>query len=298
MTEIYHDRPLRFTIPSRHARGRTVRLEHVLDEILAPHDYPTPIKHLVAEAATLAALIGSMLKQSEGQLTMQAQTQGGIIELLVADYKDGEVRSYARYDKERLADQGPNPTLDALFGKGYLAITFDRAPMHGDDGNRYQGIVELTGNSLTEACQNYFFQSEQVPTLIKVAISSDSNSCRTGGFLVQHLAEGEEGRERLHVKLDHPEWEHVSVLASTLTHGELLDRELSMEDLIWRLFHEEDEVLIEQAARLSKGCRCSVEHYTQVLSRFDEAEKAEMRDENGDILVDCAFCARQFAIAQ
>ncbi|WP_164118937.1 Hsp33 family molecular chaperone HslO [Sphingorhabdus sp. Alg239-R122] len=296
MTEIYHDRPLRFTIPSRNARGRTVRLDSVLNDIIAPHDYPVAVKHLVAEAATLAALIGSMLKQSEGQLTMQAQTQGGIIELLVADYKDGEVRSYARYDRDRLAEQGKNPSLGALFGKGYLAITFDRTPMHGDDGQRYQGIVELAGNSLTEACQNYFFQSEQVPTLIKVAISSDENGCRTGGFLVQHLAEGEVGRERLHAKLDHPEWEHVSILAETLNHAELLDRALSMEDLIWRLFHEEDEVLIEQAVPLSKGCRCSVEHYRKVLSRFGEAEKAEMRDENGDILVDCAFCARQFAI--
>ncbi len=297
MTEIYQDRPLRFTIPARHARGRVVRLDTVLNEILEPHDYPVAVKHLVAEAATLAALIGSMLKQAEGQLTMQAQTQDGIIDLLVADYKGGEVRSYARYDSEKLAAQGPNPSLTALFGKGYLAITFDRAPMHGDEGQRYQGIVPLEGNSLAEACQNYFFQSEQVPTLIKVAISSDENGCRTGGFLVQHLAQGEEGRERLHVKLDHPEWEHVTALAETLSHAELLDESLSMEDLVWRLFHEEDEILIEQAAHLRKGCRCSVDHYRQVLSRFGPEEKAEMRDENGDILVDCAFCARQFAIA-
>ena len=298
MTEIYQDRPLRFTIPARHARGRVVRLDSVLNDILEPHNYPVAVKHLVAEAATLAALIGSMLKQTEGQLTMQAQTQGGVIDLLVADYKDGEVRSYARYDADKLAAQGPNPSLFALFGKGYLAITFDRAPMHGADGQRYQGIVPLEGNSLAEACQNYFFQSEQVPTLIKVAISSDENGCRTGGFLIQHLAEGEEGRERLHVKLDHPEWEHVSILADTLSHAELLDGKLSMEDLLWRLFHEEDEILTEQAVHLSKGCRCSIEHYQKVLSRFGETEKAEMRDENGDILVDCAFCARQFAISE
>jgi len=298
MTEIYQDRPLRFTIPARHARGRVVRLDSVLNDILEPHNYPVAVKHLVAEAATLAALIGSMLKQTEGQLTMQAQTQGGVIDLLVADYKDGEVRSYARYDADKLAAQGPNPSLFALFGKGYLAITFDRAPMHGDDGQRYQGIVPLEGNSLAEACQNYFFQSEQVPTLIKVAISSDEDGCRTGGFLIQHLAEGEEGRERLHVKLDHPEWEHVSILSETLSHAELLDDNLSMEDLLWRLFHEEDEILTEQAVHLSKGCRCSKEHYQQVLSRFGETEKADMRDANGDILVDCAFCSKQFAISE
>ena len=297
MTEIYQDCPLRFTIPGRHARGRVVRLGGVLDAILGAHDYPVAVKHLVAEAATLAALIGSMLKDAEGQLTMQAQTQDGIIDLLVADYRDGEVRSYARFDAEKLAAHGPNPPLVALFGKGYLAITFDRAPANGDDGQRYQGIVPLEGHSLAEACQNYFYQSEQVPTLIKVAIESDGNGCRSGGFLVQHLAEGEEGRERLHVKLDHPEWEHVQALADTLGHSELLDRGLSMEDIVWRLFHDEAQVRVEPGTSLRKGCRCSAAHYRDVLGRFGEAQLADMRDDNGDILVDCAFCARQFAIS-
>ena len=297
MTETYQDCPLRFTIADRHARGRVVRMDGVLGDILGAHDYPVAVRHLVAEAATLAALIGSMLKDAQGQLTMQAHTQDGIVDLLVADYRDGEVRSYARYDADRLAAQEPNLAPFALFGKGYLTITFDRAPANGDDGQRYQGIVPLEGHSLAEACQNYFYQSEQVPTLIKVAISSDENGCRSGGFLIQHLAEGEEGRARLHVKLDHPEWEHVQALADTLGHAELLDETLSMEDIVWRLFHDEEQVRVEPGTALTKGCRCSAAHYRAILGRFGETEKAEMRDENGDILVDCAFCARQFAIS-
>lgn len=120
---------------------------------------------------------------------------------------------------------------------------------------------------------------------------------RAAGMLVQHLADGEEGRERLHVRLDHPEWEHVAVMAGSLRHDELLDPELSLEAIVWRLFHEEEEVRVARGAAIERGCRCTAEHYRSVLTRFPEAERAEMRDEEGMIVVDCAFCSRQFPIA-
>ncbi|WP_095012185.1 Hsp33 family molecular chaperone HslO [Tsuneonella mangrovi] len=291
--ETYSGRVLGFTIPSRNARGRVVRLDCVLQEILAAHDYPPAITHLLAEALVVAALVGGLLDKGSGQVTMQAQTEGGIVRLLVCDYRDGDLRGYVDFDAERLASLGANPSLYALFGKGYLAITFD---MDGDKG-RYQGIVPLEGESLAEACQTYFSQSEQVPTLIRVAVRSSGGETTAAGLLVQHLPDGEEGRERLHVRHDHPEWEHVAVMAGSIRHDELLDPALSMEALAWRLFHEEDEVRVKPGAEISRGCRCSVEHYEEVLARFPEEERAEMRNDDGMIVVDCAFCSRAFPIA-
>ena len=286
------DRLLSFTIPARNARGRIVRLGPVLETILAAHEYPPPIKHLLAEALVITALIGGLFKDEDGQLTLQAQTRGGIIGLLVCDYRGGELRGYVRHDAERLAALGANPSLFALFGQGYLAMTFDLASAN----QRYQGIVPLEGNSLAEACQAYFVQSEQVPTLMRVAVRSDGSGCVAGGLLAQHLAEGEEGRERLHVRLDHPEWEHVAVLAGSTKHDELVDPELSLEALIWRLFHEEPEVRVEPGPKLSRGCRCSIDHYRSVIAQFPESERAEMRDDAGLIVVDCAFCSKLFEI--
>ena len=78
--------------------------------------------------------------------------------------------------------------------------------------------------------------------------------------------------------------------------AELVDPGLSLDALVWRLFHEEREVRFEQGARLSRGCRCTIDHYEAVLARFPEEDRAEMRNEKGEILVDCAFCSRQFAI--
>jgi molecular chaperone Hsp33 len=287
------DRVLAFAVPARNARGRLVRLGPVLDEILSAHDYPTAIRHLLAEALVLTALMGSLLKEEDSQLTMQAQATGGIVDLLVCDYRDGELRGYVRHDAERLAALATFPSLRDLFGgDGYLALTFDVAATD----QRYQGIVPLEGTSLAEACQSYFARSEQVPTVLRVGVRWDGQHCVAGGLLVQHLAEGEEGRVRLHVRMDHPEWEHVAVLAGSIRQEELVAPELSLEALVWRLFHDEGELRVEPLQALSRGCRCSMEHYEQVLARFSPEDRAEMRDEDGLIAVDCAFCSRIFRI--
>ena len=269
-----------------------MRLGPVLDEILSAHAYPAPIKHLLAEALTLTALLGALLKDGAGQLTMQAQTEAGAVELLVCDYRGGELRGYVRHDAARLAELGANPSLYALFGRGYLAITFDLATT----GQRYQGIVPLEGDSLARACESYFVQSEQVPTLIRVGVRSSSQGCVAGGLLVQHLAEGEEGRERLHVRLDHPEWEHVAALAGSIGHDELVNPALGLESVVWRLFHEEREVRVLPGAELVRGCRCSVDHYREVIAKFPADEREAMRGDDGLITVDCAFCSKAFAL--
>jgi molecular chaperone Hsp33 len=282
------DRALGLIIPARHARGRLVRLGPVLEEILSAHGYPPVIEALMAEALVITALLGAMLKDAGGQLTMQAQTEGGPVGLLVCDYKGGALRGYVQHDAEKVAALPKSPSLDALFGKGYLAITFDQE----SSGERYQGIVPLEGMSLAAAVESYFAQSEQIPSLVRVAIEGDIG----GGILLQHLAEGEEGRERLHTRLDHPEWEHVAILGSTIKPQELTDPTLPLETLAWRLFNEEDEIRTLGEIALSKGCRCDPAHIESVLARFPADERAAMADESGLISVDCAFCARTFRV--
>lgn len=282
------DRALGFLVPERHVRGRLVRLGPALEQVLANHNYPPVIEKLLAEALVLAALLGAMLKEDGGQLTMQAQTGAGPVSLLVADYKSGAVRGYVQFEEERLAEIPASPSLLALFGKGYLAITFDQALT----GERYQGIVPLEGEGLCDAVEHYFSQSEQIPSQIRLGLSADRR--KAGGMLLQHLPEGEVGRERLHVRHDHPEWEHVRILGETLFTDELVDEDLPLETLIWRLFHDEGELRVTGGASLSKGCRCTMEHIRGVIGRFPPDERAEMANDSGVISVDCAFCARDF----
>lgn len=287
------DRVVGFTIPDRHARGRIARLGPVLDTILGAHGYPPAIDRMLAEALTLTALLGSLLKDAQGQLTLQAQASGGIVSLLVCDYQDGALRGYAQFDGERLGEMPDAPSLFALFGTGHLAITFDQPATN----ERYQGIVPLDGDSIASAAETYFDQSEQIPSLIRLEVTRAGDGRHiAGGLFLQHLPEGEEGRERLHVRADHPEWQHVELLGSTMGIDELADPALSLETLIWRLFNEETEVRLLGGASLSRGCRCDGTYISEVLARFSPEERADMADENGVITVDCAFCATRFPL--
>jgi len=292
-TELLTDVALGVTIKSRDARGRIARLGPVIDAVLANHGYPPLIEKLLAEALTLTALLGSLLKERQGQMTLQAQTQGGIVDLMVCDYLGGDLRGYVRFDRERLADASRNPALKELFGDGYLAITFDQPQAN----ERYQGIVPIEGRNLGDAAQSYFAQSEQIPSLVRLAADKRDGHWVAGGLLLQHLPEGEEGRDRLHTRLDHPDWPHIAILGGSVKPDELTDPELPLDDLLWRLFHEEEEVRTLAALALAKGCRCDPDYVRSVLARFPADEREAMVGDDGLIKVDCAFCSSSFSIA-
>ena len=168
--------------------GRLVKLGPTVDTILSRHAYPEPVSKLLGEAVALTALLGAALK-FEGKFILQASTDGPV-DLLVADYQvPGGLRGYARFSAERLAEL---PVGGRLLGEGHLAMTIDR----GVDTERYQGVVPLEGESLTEAADTYFRQSEQLPTFIRLAVARHyragsaggrSWTWRAGGLLVQKL---------------------------------------------------------------------------------------------------------------
>ncbi|UAK22931.1 Hsp33 family molecular chaperone HslO [Sphingomonas nostoxanthinifaciens] len=286
------DQVLGFTLPARHARGRLTRLSATLDEILSAHGYPPAIERVLAEALVLTALFGTTLKEAAGQLTLQAQTKGGAIDLLVCDYKAGVMRGYLRHDAALVASLPAEPSLTDLFGSGYLAITFDQAV----SGERYQGIVPLEGASLAEAAQSYFSQSEQIPSLVRIGVARGADGrLIAGGLMLQHLPEGEEGRDRLHTRLDHPEWSHVAALGGSVRPEELADAALPLQTLLWRLFNE-DEVRVLEPMAVRHACRCDPDHFARVIARFPAEEQATMADEAGTIHVHCEFCGSSYAI--
>lgn len=280
---------LGFTIPDRSGRGRILRLGDALNAILAAHDYPAPIAKLLGEALVLTGLLGSMLKRDEGQTTVQASAEGGAIDLLVCDYRAGELRGYLRFDPTSPLSEAPS--LRDLVGTGYLAVTIE--PSASEE--RYQGIVELKGESLCDAFTAYFDSSEQIPTLLRADVRWTEDGWHAGGLLLQHLPRGEEGGERLHAVDTRADWEHLETLGATVTRDELSDPALPLQTLLWRLFHE-DEIRVIPAIPLSRGCRCSVAMIENRLSTLSDGEKAEVRGPNGTVDVDCEFCSRKFTV--
>ena len=284
---------LGFTIPAHGARGRLVQLGAVADEVLGAHAYPDPVARLLAEALALAALLGALLAAEDGQLTLQVRGGDAPIDLLVTDWRQGELRGYASLDLDRrfpLPDE--RDSLRALFGDGQLVLTVDRLPdpARGVE-QRYQGIVDLDAPTLEAAAQRYFTAREQVETLVRLAAARDAaGRWQAGGLLLQRLPEnggdgtGEDGDIA---------FEEVAVLGASIADHELTDAGLAAEALLWRLFHQR-EVRVFPATALRRGCRCTVERLRDVLGRFSETERSHMRNADGQIAVDCEFCARQY----
>lgn len=280
---------LPFQIEAQNVRGRAIRLGTSVDQVLESRDYPEDIAALMGEILALTGLLGSIMK-FDGKLTLQAKADGAI-KLMVADYESpGKVRGYAQVDQEKYDALPEDPSLYDIFGKGYLAMTMDQ----GADMERYQGIVELSGDSIAECAQAYFKTSEQTPTRLHLSAGRDpvTNRWRAGGLMIQHLAHGEEGGPRLMAKEEENIWEHLKVLTQTIRPEELRDPQLTLKTLLYRLYHE-DGVRIFDPVSISRNCKCSVDYLLNVLKSFSPDQQEEMV-EDGKISVNCAFCNKDF----
>jgi molecular chaperone Hsp33 len=288
------DRVLPFQIETVDARGRIAQLNGLLDEILSAHSYPAPVATVLAEALLLGSLLGSMLKDA-GQLTLQIRSDGPISLLVVDCTAAGDLRGYAQFDAQKVATCPLESRLPDLFGKGYLAITIEQ----GDPSERYQGIVDLEGDNLAECAQAYFQSSDQLPTCVRLGVRHDPLEARwiAGGLLLQYLARGEEGADRLFATDDtaRENWVRARTLSETVRFEELTDPSLPLEDLLWRLFHEEG-VRVFTDERLQRGCRCSLEKIKGVLRQFSFDDLMDMREPDGSIKVNCAFCSRDWIV--
>jgi molecular chaperone Hsp33 len=267
--------------------GRMTRLGPLADDVLNRHDYPEPVALLVGEALALGATLAGALKFN-GIFTLQIQGDGPV-SLVVVDIatEDGgstfTLRGYAKFDAERLAALDA-PNARDLVGKGHLALTVDQGP-HTE---RYQGLVELVGESLAEFAQHYFRQSQQMDAAVMVSAgrAGDAGTWRAAGIMLQRVAD-----QQLDIPPsddgDDP-WRRTMMLMATGTDAEMLDPKLAPRRYLYRLFHEEG-LRVTPPRRLMRGCRCSEERILNVLHQFPQEELADLSID-GAVEVTCEFC--------
>lgn len=265
----------RFDFQELPVRGELVTLPETFRTALDRHAYPAAVALPLGEALAAVALMASTLKL-QGSLVLQLQGSGPLSLLMVACTNQGELRGIVRYDET--ADWTQPLTWATLVGTGHCALTIDP-----DDGERYQGIVALEGNGLSDVLSHYFQQSEQLPT--RFWLFSDAEGW-AGGLLLQALPEAEADA---HVA---EQWSHITVLADTLRANEL--RQETHETLLYRLFHQDQVRWLEEHS-LHFQCRCSRQRSWQALSAIEPQELASLLDEqDGTITVDCQFCFARY----
>lgn len=300
---------LPFHVQVLDTRGRAIRLGKVLDEILARHAYPPAVERLLAEAVALTALMGTSLK-FDGRFQLQTRSEGPVNMLVVDFSTPSDIRAYARFDAETLALAGDAALPADLLGKGYLGFTIEQPRLN----SRYQGIVELTGQGLEAAALQYFKQSEQIPSALRLAVAEEClaggvRRWRAGGVLAQFLpaapermqqsdldpGDAPEGAPR-HEVADDDAWVEARALVETTEVIELVDPALGLDRLLFRLFNERGVVVSEPVA-IHDACRCSEERIRETLSQFPPEDLADMREADGQVAVTCEFCSRKYRLA-
>jgi molecular chaperone Hsp33 len=315
VTHLWDDTVLPFQLDASDIRGRVARLDGVLEQVLAQHDYPAAIESLVAEMALLTALIGQTI-DLRWKLSLQVRGDGPA-RLIATDYygptdagDPARLRAYASFDAERLAAGATRAEVPfELIGKGYFAILIDQ----GEGTQPYQGITPIAGGALSACAETYFAQSEQIPTRFALAHGASApegagSRWRAGGMMLQHMpkaspfAAGGEGgsgegglltADDILDEDDGENWRRANLLLDTTAEQELIGPDLAPTDLLTRLFHQEGpRVYDPQPVRF--GCSCSADKVRQSLSIYSAKDIATMTTEAGIVTADCQFCGAHY----
>lgn len=260
----------RFLFENLAIRGDLVQLDATWKALQEKHTYPDPVLHLLGEVMTASVLLSATLKH-ESRLTMQIQGNGAIPFMVVECTHDRNVRGMAHY-----AEDIQPGSLPDLVGDGRLAITLEPA----NSAERYQSIVELTGNNLAEAIDDYLSRSEQLDTRIWLAVTNQ----RTAGLLIQKLPANQTAEEQ-------EGWNRVEQLSATITDKELLD--LTAPQVIHRLYHEED-VRVFESEPICFRCPCSKDRVANMLRQLGNDEVRAIIEDEEHIDVTCEFCNQRY----
>ncbi|HEY1096722.1 MAG TPA: Hsp33 family molecular chaperone HslO [Alphaproteobacteria bacterium] len=282
------DRLQPFMLETSQLRGRMVRLNKAANTIITYHDYPEPVARLLGEALSLTALLAGMLK-FDGVFTFQVKGMGPVT-MIVCDLTNaGHLRGYASFDADMIAaaNLSEAPSLTEICGEGgYLAFTVDQK----NAADRYQGIVPLQGDTLSDAVRYYFQQSEQIKTGFDVAVGQRNGVWHTSAIMLQEMPP--EGGNSVTSEADVDDWRRAMMLLETASAAELLDNNLPINGMLYRLFHEEGVRVFDPLDIVPK-CRCNRKKIAPIIEGLPYEEQLELA-EKGKITVTCEFCNKHY----
>ncbi len=264
----------RFLFENHPIRGEVVHVEQSFQTIMNMHAYPEPIRQLLGEALVIASLLVAILK-FKGRLTVQFQAKDKL-KLLLAQCNDKlELRGLAQWEGNLSYKE-----LIHSLKNGTLIIMMDP----DDSTQRYQGVVEWQGNSITESIEAYFQHSEQLQTRLWLAI----NDKKAAGFMIQLMPQNKKKKNSEEAMLS---WEHIVHLTQTIKADELLD--LENETLLHRLYSQED-VRLFAGQQVTFRCTCSMERGENAILLLGREAVEEELHERQMIVVKCEFCSSEY----
>lgn len=268
---------VRFLFDDHGVRGEIVHLHEPVQKLLeCVRAYPPCVKGLLLELAAAAVLIAATLK-ANGTVTVQIQCGKGPKALNFAFINiDKDLNFYGNVLSDEI--KFTEATFRELVGQGGIMVI----SAFPEGGTRYQGIVSLDKDTMAEALEDYFKESEQLAT--SFLIQSDVATGYAGGMMLQIVPNIENNLESL---------QHLTTLAATLQPQELF--ELSLHESLRRLFWN-DQVRVFDPETVTYRCICSKERIFRVLAALSNDELSDMIAENKGIDMSCQSCGKVYHV--
>lgn len=263
----------RYLFEDLSVRGELVQLDSAYQSIIANKNYPVPLQGLLGELLVATTLLTATLK-FEGSITLQLQGDGPVSLAVINGDHEQKVRGVARFDGN-IDDEA---SIHDMLGKGHLVITID--PKQGE---RYQGIVALDGNNLSEIIEGYFANSEQLRTRLWLRAGQDnSGDTKAAGMLLQILPDADDSEEH---------FDHLEKLTDTIKTDELFGLEVN--ELLYRLYNQE-KVRIFDPQPVRFFCGCSRQRSAAAIRTIVRDEINSILAEEGSISLHCDYCGTNY----
>lgn len=262
----------RYLFDDMSVRGELVQLDSTYKRIISSKEYPAAVEKLLGELLIATTLLTATIK-FEGSITLQLQGDGPVSLVVINGDNNQQVRGIARWD----GDIPQNANVRELMGSGYLVINIE--PKQGE---RYQGIVGLENDSLSEIIESYFERSEQLKTRIWIKTGVDQGIEKAAGMLLQVMPDGT-GTE--------DDFEHLEQLTNTVKDDELFS--LEAQELLYRLYNQE-KVQLFTPKEVVFHCGCSRERSGAAIITLNPTEIEEILAEEGHISMHCDYCGSNY----
>lgn len=263
----------RYLFEDLSVRGEMVQLDEPYQRIIASKEYPVALQKLLGELLVSTTLLTATLK-FEGSITIQIQGDGPVSLAVINGDHDQKIRGVARWN----GDIADNATLHEMMGKGYLVITIE--PKKGE---RYQGVVGLEGENLTQVIENYFANSEQLKTRLWIRTGELNGKAHAAGMLIQIMPDGTGSAD---------DFEHLEQLTNTVKDEELFG--LSAQELLYRLYNQ-DAVRLFEPQPVVFHCGCSRERSGAAIITVDRTEINDILAEEGSVSLHCDYCGTTYS---
>lgn len=256
-----------FAFETLPVRGALVQLKKSWQRMQIGHSYERAVLEILGHSAAASTLIAQSLK-FDSLITMQLTGDGPLSMLVMQCTSELELRGMARATV-------PHEELGfaELAARANCAITVDGGQMD----RPYQGIVEVTGDSLAASLESYYERSAQLPTHLRLI----GEATLAGGILLQQMPSEDEP--------DCDDWRRLGLLAQTLSASDLTDG--ADVDLLARLFAE-DDLRVFRGREVVFRCRCSQQRAEYVLKLLGEAQTRAACRNRGRVEVTCEYCGR------